>query len=276
MNYYVYHFSLSPVETLREVLIAFLDDLPFESFQDTETGLDAFLPDSLDDEPAIEALMHQLSNLGAVSYQKEFIAEQNWNATWEREYPTVEVETKCLVRAPFHPADHRFELDILIQPKMSFGTGHHATTYLMLRKLFDLDVAGKKVLDMGSGTGVLAIAAKKRGAADVLAVDIESWAYHNTIENIGLNDVNIRVEKGDVGAVKGDVFDLILANINKNVLMADMALYAKALIHEGHLVLSGFFGVDINEIQEAAERNGLILADSNIREGWAALHFRKK
>jgi ribosomal protein L11 methyltransferase len=275
MNYYVYHFALSPLREMREVIIASLEDLPFESFEDTEAGLDAYLQEPDDCESDVLKLVTDLSEIGKINYTKDFIPEQNWNASWEADYPVVEVEHKCIVRAPFHKVDDRFQIDVIIQPKMSFGTGHHATTYLMISMLFELDLNNKKVLDMGSGTGVLAIAAQKLGAKEVLAIDIEEWAYQNTIENMALNNVNIRVDKGDASLLKGETFDIILANINKNVLIQDMGKYANSLAVNGHILLSGFFDVDVDEISASAEEYGLKIVVKHTRNMWAALHFRK-
>jgi ribosomal protein L11 methyltransferase len=275
MNYYVYQFSVEPVKLMRDVLLGHLDDLPFESFQDTESGLDAYVQEKDDCEAEVKELVAALADLGAVHYTKEFIPEQNWNANWEADYPVVEVDDKCIVRAPFHSADARFRIDVLIQPKMSFGTGHHATTFLMLRMIFELDVEGKRVLDMGSGTGVLAIATKKLQAKEVWAIDIEEWAFQNTLENIALNNVDIRVDKGDAELIEAHNFHVILANINKNVLLHDMPRYSKALHPQGDILFSGFFDVDVDEISAAAEKYGLKFVVRNTRNGWAALHFRK-
>lgn len=275
MNYFVYKFSVEPVKLMREVLLARLDDLPFESFQDTQTGLDAYVQEQDDCETEVQELKAMLADLGAVHYTKEFIPEQNWNANWEADYPAVEVDDKCIVRAPFHNADPRFRIDVLIQPKMSFGTGHHATTFLMLSMMFDIAVEGKKVLDMGSGTGVLAIAIKKMGAKEVWAIDIEEWAFQNTLENIALNNVDIRVDKGDADLIEAESFHVILANINKNVLLHDMPRYSKSLLPQGDILFSGFFDVDVDEISAAAEKYGLKFVVRNTRNGWAALHFRK-
>lgn len=275
MNYFVYKFSVEPVKLMREVLLARLDDLPFESFQDTQNGLDAYVQEHDDCETEVREIKATLADLGAVHYTKEFIPEQNWNANWEADYPAVEVDDKCIVRAPFHSPDPRFRIEVLIQPKMSFGTGHHATTFLMLSMMFDIAVEGKKVLDMGSGTGVLAIAIKKMGAKEVWAIDIEEWAFQNTLENIALNNVDIRVDKGDADLIEAESFQVILANINKNVLLQDMPRYSKSLRTQGDILFSGFFDVDVDEISAAAEKYGLKFVVRNTRNGWAALHFRK-
>ncbi len=275
MVYTVYHFQLIPQKPTGEILISLLADLPFESFQDTATGFDAFIPADLDTADLVDELVAQWSHLGEISYTRESIADQNWNAVWESDYPVVAIGKRCLVRAPFHESDATYEMEIVIHPQMSFGTGHHATTWLMLSLLLDLEVHGQYVLDMGSGTGVLAIAAALRGAMLVQAVDIEDWAYRNTVENAALNGVDIRVAKGDVTQLDGALYHIILANINKNVLLADLKHYAAALHPGGIILLSGFFEPDVKEILAEAGKYGLTHTVTDTKDGWAALKMIK-
>ncbi len=275
MNYIRYHFHLEPVKPLSEILISDLAELPFESFMETDDGVDAFIPEPLEDEPSVERIVMMRAELGEIHFFKEDIPDQNWNVQWEKDYPEVRIGNKCRIRAPFHPESSDFEFDILINPQMSFGTGHHATTYLMLSAMLELAIEGKEVLDMGCGTGVLAIAAALAGAGSVRAIDIEEWAYRNTLENSGLNNVDILVQKGDIELIQEATFDLILANINKNVLLAHVLHYAKALNTGGTLLLSGFFPTDAGEILAEAGKYKFATTVSMEKDGWCALQLTK-
>ena len=205
------------------------------------------------------------------------IETQNWNALWESNFPAVDVEGRLLIRAPFHDPAPDGEPEVVVMPKMSFGTGHHATTWLMSRAVLDLGVAGRTGLDMGSGTGVLAIVAAKCGARHLDAVDIDDWADANCRENIAANGVADRIEPmlGDVRRIAGRRYDFILANINRNILTADMAAYAAALLPGGDLVMSGFLAADVEAIEAAAAREGLLPVARAERDGWFLVHVRR-
>jgi len=274
MNYFKYTFSFSEEDVSGEIVIAYLSEFSFESFIQGDGAIEAYMPENEDlDE---HQLTITLKDVGSkIEFQKELIKDENWNAKWEADYPVVTIDKDLIVRAPFHELSEPYSYDIQIQPKMSFGTGHHETTFLMLKFLLAADVSNKCVLDMGSGTGVLAIAAEKMGAKSVYAVDVEDWAYENTIENIELNSAHVDVNKGDVRAIKGRSFDIILANINKNVLLSDMRDYLESLILNGSLYLSGFFGTDVDDIKSKAEELGLKLESVKEKSTWAAMHFKK-
>jgi len=276
MIYWVYRFEINPLKPFDDILTGELADLGFESFVNQSTGLDAFISEDDHSDEIFKSISRLTDALESeISFQREQIDDQNWNALWESEYPVVEIGMKCLVRAPFHePAGDR-DLEIIIEPQMSFGTGHHQTTFMVLSFLIENDVKNKSVLDMGSGTGVLAIAAKMKGAKSVKAVDIESWAYENTLHNARLNHVHIDVGKGDVNKIIGDKFDLILANINKNILLTDMKSYSDALEEKGVLLLSGFFQTDVSDIVAEAETCGMKLVNQKDNQGWAALYLSK-
>lgn len=276
MKYVEVKFEVNPIQPVREILVSDLADIGFESFVDFETGVSAFVPIVDFNKSKVESIVENLSAIGELSFQFTELEEKNWNAVWESEYETVEVEKRCIVKAPFHIIEPgTFDYEVIINPKMSFGTGHHETTYLMLSYLLDEKVEGAQVLDMGSGTGVLAILAAQMKAAKVRAIDIEDWAFENTIENAKLNNVEIDVEKGDSTAIKGGKYDLILANINKNVLLADMHIFNRALAPNGSLFLSGFFETDIPELVDFAETLGLILMEQRTRNNWASLKLVK-
>lgn len=258
-----------------EILTAELADYPFESFETEGSMLKAYIPgDRLADcKSEVDALLDRYGVTGRYIA----IETQNWNALWERNYPATDVEGRLRIRAPFHEAAPAGELEVVVMPKMSFGTGHHATTWLMSRAVLDLGVSGRRGLDMGSGTGVLSIVAVKCGAAHVDAVDIDDWADANCRENIAANGVSDRITPilGDVRSIVGRHYDFILANINRNILLADMPSYAAALNAGGDLVMSGFLEADVPALVAAAEGFGMTLVETAGRDGWMMVHVRK-
>lgn len=258
-----------------EILTAELADYPFESFETEGSMLKAYIPgDRLADcKSEVDALLDRYGVTGRYIA----IETQNWNALWERNYPATDVEGRLRIRAPFHEAAPAGELEVVVMPKMSFGTGHHATTWLMSRAVLDLGVSGRRGLDMGSGTGVLSIVAVKCGAAHVDAVDIDDWADANCRENIAANGVSDRITPilGDVRSIVGRHYDFILANINRNILLADMPSYAAALNAGGDLVMSGFLEADVPALVTAAEGFGMTLVETAGRDGWMMVHVRK-
>ena len=267
--------TLKPLQPASEIFIAALGELGFESFEETPTGVNAYIREEDWDEQALAGLPYWNSSEWQAAYEVTRVAQQNWNARWESEYHPIQVGDRCVVRAPFHPdAPAGTAYDLVISPKMSFGTGHHQTTWLMLRYLLDMDLQGKSLLDMGSGTGVLAILAARRGARPVLAVDIDPWSAENCRENAARNGVSeIEAVLGDAGAIRGKEFDCILANINKNILLEDLPRYAASLREGGELLLSGFYRADLQDIREAASRHGLVYRDLRERENWVAARF---
>ena len=200
--------------------------------------------------------------------------DKDWNAEWEKSFTPITVAGRCRIRAPFHEYDANYQLDIIIEPKMSFGTGHHATTTLMIQQMFDIDLEGKTVLDMGCGTGVLAIAAKKLGAQNVMAIDIDHWSVENTQENAASNNVALTVIEGGEEAISGR-FDVILANINRNILLEQMPTYSTALNAGGTLCLSGFYSADLDIINNLAKQLGLQLAKTVEQNDWVSARFIK-
>lgn len=259
-----------------EILTAELADLPFESFAEESGVLKAYIPAErlADCKEAVDAL---LARYGVSGQRFAAIGEQNWNALWESSFTPVDVDGRMYVRAPFHAPAPEGMPEVVIMPRMSFGTGHHATTCLMISSLTELDLAGREGLDMGSGTGILAIVAAMRGAARVDAVDIDPWADENCRENIVRNGVAERIVpmRGDVRRIAGRTYDFVAANINRNILTGDMAAYAAALRPGGDLLMSGFLERDIPVIRSAAEQAGLQFAGSRLRDGWAVVHCRK-
>jgi ribosomal protein L11 methyltransferase len=277
MNYIEVSVSVNPKEEGSDVLIAQLSDLGFESFVESDNGFLAYIQQDGYEEQQLKEVFDEFSTFYKIEYSKKVIPQQNWNKEWESNFQPIDVDGKCYIRAPFHEKKSSYQLDIVIEPKMSFGTGHHDTTQLMIRALMSLNLKNKSLLDMGCGTGVLAIAASKLGADPITAIDIDEWSYENTLENLERNNINnVLVHKGDSQILEGKLFHTILANINKNVLLADLANYNKALEPGGNLVISGFFETDIDELKNHAETLGLRYERYNASNQWATLHFTKK
>lgn len=274
MNYTALNIAFSDDEQ-AEVLTAELADYPFESFETGGGILKAYIPQERLDgcRAEVDALLARYSVRG----KYVVIETRNWNAAWESDFPPVDVEGRLLVRAPFHEPAPAGVLEVVIMPRMSFGTGHHATTWLMSRALLDLGVAGRRGLDIGSGTGVLSIVAAMCGAAHVDAVDIDDWADANCRGNVAANGVADRVTPmlGDVHCIAGRHYGFILANINRNILMADMPAYAAALDAGGDLMMSGFLEQDVPVITACAGELGLRIVATAGKDGWMMVHVRK-
>lgn len=275
MRYTRVNFILNPKHPTADILVALLSRSEYESFEETPGGLSAYIPTNYFDPDQIKELEIFKTGNSILNYSVEHFPEQNWNAQWESNFSPIEVEDKCLIRAPFHPQDNRFKKEIIISPQMSFGTGHHETTWLMCKAAFDLQLVNKTVLDMGCGTGILAILAMKLGASDVEAIDIDNWAYENTIENAKLNNVNFKMKLGDADLIKNSRYNVIFANINRNILLQDLSKYAVAANKGCDLLLSGFFNTDADTICQEAAINNFHLKSSNIKNQWTMLHFIK-
>ena len=276
MNYLEFKFTIEPVQPASEILIAELGLAGFESFVENEDGVTAYIPVE-EYEPETMAGIHILqSEEFEISYTQKEIEQVNWNEEWEKNFHPIIVNEECGVRAPFHPkADVTY--DIVIEPKMSFGTGHHATTHMMIEFLLKHDLKGKKVLDMGCGTGVLAIVAEKKGAAEIDAIDIDNWCYQNTVENIERNECErITAYEGAAELLEGRNYDTIIANINRNILLDDIQTYATCLNPGGDLFLSGFYERDIPAIREECERHNMVYQEYLERDEWVAVRFLKK
>lgn len=278
MKYNEVYIKLSPVEPYRDLLTYSLgEEGPYDSFVDTQDGIKAYVPTSEFQSEYLDSCIEELKNMDAslhCSYSVIEMPDKDYNEEWERQHQAVLVENFCWVRAPFHPRRDDVKYDIVIEPKMSFGTAHHATTYLMLSLLETENVENKRVLDMGSGTGVLAILAAKKGAAYVEAIDVDEWAFRNAKENFERNNVNITAMLGDASLLKGDKhFDIILANINRNILLRDMRAYAGVLNQGGTLLVSGFYEHDVDALQKCASELGLRFCEYKSRNDWAAIRF---
>ena len=274
-NYLGYHFKIEPKELGSEILIAELGELPFESFIESEFGIVAYIQKQLWSENILEDLHILNSPEFIVSYKVEEIEQVNWNEEWEKNFEPIDVDGNCHVRAPFHPKTDA-EFDIVIEPKMSFGTGHHETTHMMIQHLLDMDVKGLKTLDMGCGTAILAILAEMKGAQPIDAIDIDNWCYLNSIENAERNNCHqITVYEGDADLLKGKNYDLIIANINRNILLNDMQHYVDCLNPKGTLLLSGFYEEDIPVIDASCTEKGLTYIKKLQRNNWVSLKYQK-
>ncbi|MFI3314707.1 MAG: 50S ribosomal protein L11 methyltransferase [Rikenellaceae bacterium] len=261
-----------------EIAMAMLCDIGFDSFEDNTSELLAYITEA--NHAEFESDIAQYAKeLTAKGYSVEInkIESVNWNKEWESNFEPINIDDICQIRAPFHALNSEVKYDIVIMPKMSFGTGHHATTHLMTKTIFTLPIEGKKGLDMGSGTGVLAIAALLSGASYMSAVDIDDWAYENCIENLETNNLTskCKVMLGDASAIEGMNFDFILANINRNILIADMPKYVATLNEGGHLVVSGFLEIDLKDIESKAQSLGLQYVSHQQKDGWIAAVFSK-
>lgn len=271
MDYYCYDIKVAT--SLKEIALAFLNELPFDSFEEADDGLRAYLRKDSD----VEEIESELSNIAAqlsFSYERRLIPDQNWNALWESNFSPIRIGSLCGVRAPFHPPMEGVQHEIVISPRMAFGTGHHATTYMMMKQMGQEGFAGLRVLDFGCGTGILAILAEKMGAASVDAVDVELAAYENTLDNARANGAaRIQVYHGALDAVKGGSYGYILANINRNVILNSIkALYGK-LAPGGILLVSGILTADESLVLSRAKAAKLRFTDKARRGEWSCIRF---
>jgi ribosomal protein L11 methyltransferase len=271
--YLGFHFSVEPKEIGSEILVAELGELPFESFIESDLGIVAYIQKQFWTENILDDLHILSSPEFQISYTIEEIDQVNWNEEWEKNFEAIEVDGICHVRAPFHPKTEA-KFDIVIEPKMSFGTGHHETTHMMIQHLLETDVTGKKTLDMGCGTAILAILAEMKGAHPIDAIDIDNWCYLNSIENATRNNcTQITVYEGDADLLKDKKYDLIIANINRNILLNDMQTYVDCLNKEGILLLSGFYNEDIPFIDASCTEKGLTYVKKFERNNWVSLKY---
>lgn len=276
MEYLEFKFKVSPLQPWKDILEAELGEIGFESFADTNEGVDAYVQEENYDEDNFNNMSVLSNGLCEIEFIKSKVIPKNWNEEWENNFSPINVDNRCVIRAPFHEATDA-DFEIIIEPKMSFGTGHHQTTHLMISYILDMNVENMKVMDMGCGTGILAILAAQKGATDVDAIDIDEWAYENTMENAERNKVDfIKGAKGDASLLKGDEnYDLFIANINRNILINDMPTYTKSIKVGGQLLLSGFYESDIEQLISETEKHGFELQEKRNKESWAALRFIK-
>lgn len=273
-NYLEFNFKINPVQPWSEILMAELIQVGFDSFTEEYDGVLAYIQKEIFDEEAMKSLYIFNNDEVEISYSHQEMPNINWNEEWEKNFEPINVEDKVLIRAEFHESNpDRHE--IIIQPKMSFGTGHHPTTHLMIQQMLEMDFKGKTVLDMGCGTSVLAIFAQQKGAGKTVAIDIDEWSVENSIENAERNNVKIEVSQGTAENLGEEQFDLILANINRNILISDIPTYVSVLKDGGQLLLSGLCFFDVDDILEVCKEQNLELKNQQQREEWVSLLLEK-
>lgn len=271
--YIEYNFEVNPLQPASDILIAELGEAGFESFVENNKGVLAYIQKNDWREGILESVEILGNENFNIAFQLKEIEQENWNATWEENFNPIQVGNQCVVRAPFHEKPS-VEFDIIIEPKMSFGTGHHETTHMMLQHILDHDFAEKSVLDMGSGTGVLAILAAMKGAKNIDAIDIDNWCYLNAKENVSRNDCeHINVYEGDSGLLTNQKYDVIIANINRNILITDVPKYVKCLKANGVLFLSGFYTEDIPMITAKCAEGSLKFEKNLKKNNWVAVKY---
>jgi ribosomal protein L11 methyltransferase len=272
MKYIELSFSFSQNTDFADIVVAKLNEIEFESYVETQDGVDAYIQESLFNQEKLNEVIEDLQSLFQFEYTIKEIKQENWNQQWEENFNPVEINKDCFIRAHFHDKiDCKYE--IIITPKMSFGTGHHETTFLMMNEMFHIDFNNKKVLDMGCGTGILAILSKMLGSSITQAIDIDEWSYENSVENATLNNTeDINFSLGDVTAIKG-AFDVVLANINRNIILEDISKYIDSMNENSNLLLSGFLSEDVIIIRDKVESLGLSFVSHKNKNKWNLLHF---
>jgi ribosomal protein L11 methyltransferase len=274
-NYIEYQFTVVPKEPWEEILLAALQELPFESFDHSETSLLAYVPEMLHFEGFLNSISLFEDPSISISVKKKTIKPVNWNAKWESEFQPIVIGDNCVVRADFHP-DQGKRFELIINPKMSFGTGHHQTTHMMLDFALSESFEGKSILDMGCGTGVLAILASMKGAVSVDAIDLDPWCIENATENALKNNCsNVNCVLGSSLTKDIPTYGLIFANINRNILLEQISSFSLALIEGGVLLLSGFYQSDIESLRQCCEAEGLSYEEEKQKGDWCALKFVK-
>lgn len=280
-TYISYTFTVYPKEPATEILIAELGFTGFESFVETEDGVIAYIQKEEHNTSILNDIAILNNTDFNINYTIEEIAQVNWNEEWEKNFNPILIDNTVYIRAPFHDKIEGIPYEIIIEPKMSFGTGHHETTHMMVKHLLTLakenKIQGKYVLDMGCGTGVLAILAEQLGATKLDAIDIDNWCYLNSLENIERNNAkNIHVFEGDASLLLNKKYDIIIANINRNILLNDMKTYLNVLNEDGILLLSGFYQDDIPIIDKEASKSGLKLHSIEEMNKWVALRYENE
>ena len=275
INYIGYSFKVSPIEPGVEILIAQLGEAGFESFVENEDGVAAYIQENDWNTEILKDIQILNSNEFKITFEEEVIEQINWNSEWEKNFNQIQVDDLVSIRAPFHE-NPNLKYDIVIEPKMSFGTGHHETTHMMVQHLLQLDLTNKKTLDMGCGTGILAIFAEMKGAQPIDAIDIDNWCYVNSLENVERNNCkHISVFEGDASLLMNKKYDVIIANINRNILLNDMASYMNCLNDDGIILFSGFYQEDIPIIDAEVSKYGLTLDKIIDRNNWVSLKYIK-
>ena len=276
MEYTEVDISLKDVNPFADIIVASLNEIDFESYIEDENGIKAYVQTHLLDKNAVIEIISEISELCELTFTISKVKQENWNQQWESNFEPVVINDKCVIRAHFHKPIHDVDFEIIITPKMSFGTGHHETTSLVMNEMFSLDFNNRSVLDMGCGTGVLAILASKLGANTLVGIDFDEWAVENAEENSVLNSIdNIDYIHGDADAIGDATFDIIVANINRNIILQDIEKYVGAMNEESEIIFSGFLKEDIPLILDKSEQLGLDLVVSKNKNKWQMLYLKK-
>ena len=276
MQYTEVYIKLKYISPFADIVIAMLNEIGFESYHEETDGVKAYIQTSYLIRNILDDVLDEISELTELSVNINEVKQENWNAEWERNYRPVIINDQCVIRAPFHDAFPDMGMDIIIMPKMSFGTGHHATTELMINEMLLLDFTEASVLDMGSGTGVLSILASKLGAEHLVGIDIDNWAFENAKDNAVLNNiVNVKFIHGDVKHIYQGRYDFILANINRNIILSDLDIYVGAMNDAANIIMSGFLEDDIPLILDKTKQLGLEIVASKNKEKWQMIRLRK-
>ncbi len=273
-NYLEFDFKIQPLQPWNEILMAELIEIGFDSFTEEHEGILGYIQKDLFKEAELKALPLFHKHEVTIEYSFTEMPNINWNEEWEKNFEPINIEDKVLIRAEFHESVTGMH-EIIIQPKMSFGTGHHPTTHLMIQQMMDIDFAGKRVLDMGCGTSVLAIYAKQKGAGETKAIDIDEWSVENSKENAVRNSVELDIELGTAENLGKENYDVILANINRNILISDIPAYVSVMNAGSELLLSGLCFFDVDDILEVCKENKLKLKKKLQREEWVSLLLEK-
>ena len=273
-NYLEFNFKISPLQPWNEILMTELIEIGFDSFTEEHDGILAYIQQEFFKEEELKEVQLLQNKEVKISYTFQEMPNINWNEEWEKNFSPINVEDQVSIRAEFHK-NQNLPHEIIIQPKMSFGTGHHATTYLMIQQMLDMDLANKNILDMGCGTSVLAIFAKQQGAGKTVAIDIDEWSVENSIENAARNNVELEISQGTAENLGSENFDVILANINRNILISDIPTYVSILNKGGQLLLSGLCFFDVDDILEVCTKQNLSLKKKIQREEWVSLLLEK-
>ncbi len=267
---------ISASAEITDILMAELGEIGFDIFEDLDSGLAAYCPADVYDASHVQEIIDRYRFLGSIDVTYHDIEKENWNAVWETTYDPICISDHVYIRASFHEPVGEFPIEIVINPKMSFGTGHHETTSLLVSALLTLDLSNKSVLDAGTGTGILALLASKLGASHARGFDIDAWSVENAIENAGLNDCqNVTFAQGTIRDEDATTYDVLIANINRNILLDEMEEYSKRIVPGGYLFLSGFYASDVPQLQEAAARLGIALHGQTEKGPWTCLRLRK-
>ena len=276
MEYIEVDIEIEKSEVFSDIVVARLNEIEFETFLENDNGVRCYIQAKLFDKKKLDIELDKIKQYTKLNFNINHVAQKNWNEEWEKNFKPVQINSHCLIRSEFHNNSGNFKDEIIITPKMSFGTGHHETTFLMINELYNLDLNDKSILDMGSGTGVLSIVASKNGAKQVVGIDIDEWAFQNSIDNAKLNNTeNISFLHGDIKLIENQDFDVILANINRNIIEKDIEEYYNLLSDKGDLLISGFLVEDVDFIINLSINNRFNVINKKNKGQWSMVHLRK-